>query len=140
MTARALRVGLLVGVLVIAAAYFVLTRRPAEVPVGPRPEVPVEQHQDVPVEQPPEAPVGQPPGAPAAHPSEAPVGQRPPGSAKRHPAISGNYSDDWMKTCGPVRGPAQKTCTADLDAAYGRAAGKPVPAAPGDGAGTTAKP
>jgi hypothetical protein len=45
----------------------------------------------------------------------------------RRVTISGNYSDDWMKMCGPVQGPAQKACTADLDEAYGRAEGKPVP-------------
>jgi hypothetical protein len=47
----------------------------------------------------------------------------------QHVTISGNYSDDWMKECGPTQGTAQKTCTATLDAAYGRADGKPVPPA-----------
>ena len=52
-------------------------------------------------------------------------------SAEQAPApkitISGNYSDDWMKYCGPAQGAAQQSCTAGLDAAYGRSAGQPVP-------------
>ena len=48
--------------------------------------------------------------------------------AEQHVTISGNYSDDWMRLCGPVQGSKQKSCTANLDAAYGRAEGKPVPA------------
>lgn len=48
--------------------------------------------------------------------------------AEQHVSISGSYSDDWMAMCGPAQGSAQKSCTAKLDAAYGRASGKPVPA------------
>lgn len=42
-------------------------------------------------------------------------------------AISGNYADDWMKTCAPLTADRQKACTAALDAAYGRQEGAPVP-------------
>jgi hypothetical protein len=54
------------------------------------------------------------------------VSKRPPKS-EPHVATSGNYSDDWMKICGPVQGSAQKSCTAKLDAAYGLVDGAPVP-------------
>jgi len=47
--------------------------------------------------------------------------------------VTGNYSDDWQKTCGPLLGPAQADCTARLDARYGRVAGAPVPPAKGEG-------
>lgn len=53
--------------------------------------------------------------------------------------ISGNYSDDWMTMCEAVQGPHQKTCTARLDAAYGRVAGKPVPGDANDGQDETPK-
>lgn len=86
MTARALRVAMIVGVLAIVTAYFIVSRRPSE-----------------------------------NHPGQ-------------HVTISGNYSDDWMKMCGPIQGSAQKSCTDNLDAAYGRVAGRPVPADLKDGA------
>lgn len=41
---------------------------------------------------------------------------------------SGIYADDWVANCAALQGPAQAKCTARLDAAYGRAAGAPVPA------------
>ena len=43
------------------------------------------------------------------------------------PAVSGNYADDWQTKCGPLTGPAQSDCTANLDAAYGHQAEQPVP-------------
>lgn len=44
-------------------------------------------------------------------------------------AFTGIYADDWTKNCGPLQGAEQSRCTTRLDAAYGRAAGAPVPAA-----------
>jgi len=52
---------------------------------------------------------------PAAPPPPADIG------------VSGNYSDDWQARCGPLTGPAQRDCTAGLDARYGRVAGAPLP-------------
>jgi len=52
--------------------------------------------------------------------------------AEQQVTITGNYSDDWMTTCGAVQGSAQNVCTARLDAAYGRVAGSPVPASTTD--------
>lgn len=68
---------------------------------------------------------------------QAPKNQAPPAAvhtdhADPKPAVSGNYSDDWMKLCGPIGGAAQKDCTTRLDAAYGRVEGAPVPADPKD--------
>lgn len=42
---------------------------------------------------------------------------------------SGVYADDWIANCGSLQGRAQAKCTARLDAAYGRAAGNPLPSA-----------
>ncbi|WP_146002846.1 hypothetical protein [Telmatospirillum siberiense] len=95
MSTRARLWALIVGLLVIVAAYFVLTR-------------PSSKNQ-----------AGQP--QPSAVQSDR---------AEQKPAVSGNYSDDWMKTCGPIQGAAQKDCTARLGAAYGLVDGAPVPADP----------
>ncbi|HLO77287.1 MAG TPA: hypothetical protein VK196_12605 [Magnetospirillum sp.] len=43
-------------------------------------------------------------------------------------AFTGTYADDWTANCGKLQGAAQSKCTARLDAAYGRAAGSPLPA------------
>jgi len=42
-------------------------------------------------------------------------------------SFTGVYADDWMTNCAPLQGTAQSKCTKRLDAAYGRAAGAPVP-------------
>lgn len=44
-------------------------------------------------------------------------------------STTGIYADDWLANCGKQQGAAQAQCTARLDAAYGRAAGSPVPPA-----------
>lgn len=45
------------------------------------------------------------------------------------PAIptTGNYAEDWQRSCGQREREEQVGCTARLDAAYGREAGAPVP-------------
>lgn len=63
--------------------------------------------------------------APVEQPAQPPAATMAPAGDKITP--SGNYSDDWMKFCGPIQGAGQKDCTSRLDAAYGRVDGAPVP-------------
>lgn len=43
--------------------------------------------------------------------------------------VTGTYADDWQANCGPLAGSAQESCTARLNARYGRAEDVPVPKA-----------
>ncbi|MEO0034709.1 MAG: hypothetical protein RLZZ501_732 [Pseudomonadota bacterium] len=43
--------------------------------------------------------------------------------------VTGTYADDWQADCGPLTGSAQESCTARLNARYGRAEDVPVPKA-----------
>ena len=43
--------------------------------------------------------------------------------------VTGTYADDWQANCGPLTGSAQESCTARLNARYGRAEDVPVPKA-----------
>ncbi|MDA8231346.1 MAG: hypothetical protein M0006_08405 [Magnetospirillum sp.] len=43
--------------------------------------------------------------------------------------ITGVYSDDWLANCAPLSGAAQDSCTAALNAHYGKADAAPVPGA-----------
>jgi len=99
MTKNALRIALIVGILAVAIGYFVVTRQR---PTPPAPsEITVQPEITVPSE--------------IAAPAQI--------------KVTGNYSDDWQKICGPLLGPAQADCTGRLDARYGRVAGAPVPPA-----------
>ncbi len=62
----------------------------------------------------------------AATVAAAYVALRPP--SEKALSTTGVYADDWMANCGPLQGADQARCTKRLDAAYGRAAGSPVPA------------
>ena len=60
-------------------------------------------------------------------PVEAPTSVSTP-AAPAAPSVSGNYADDWQTRCAPLtQAAAQANCTQQLDTAYGRKAGAPVP-------------
>ena len=54
-----------------------------------------------------------------------------PPSSQEQLKMTGNYAEDWMTQCGPLKGSEQADCTSRLDALYGRSAGAPVPPASG---------